>query len=123
VYLMMAAAGLSLAALFAAAGLVVAWRRFRRVGFALVAILAIVASVVPVPLFAWTSEPMTWPWAYLVQDPFWWLRFHPRPEWYGLAIQAILALVAAGAIAIQLSIWGIRPRPAGGRLSAGGSPP
>jgi hypothetical protein len=76
-------------------------------------VLAVVAGVLPALLFNWASESVTLPWAYVVGDMFWWLRFHPRPEWYGLAIQAILALVAVGAGALQLSIWGIwrRRRP------------
>jgi hypothetical protein len=113
VYLTMAGIGASIAALFAAAGVLVWSRWFRRHGgFLLVAGLATIASVLPYVLFKWTSEPETWPWAFLVQDWIGWLRFAPRPRSDGLLIQAVLAVVVLAAVAGQFVEWS-RREPAG----------
>ena len=103
VYVTMAGIGISIAALFAAAGLVFAWPSFRqRGGLLVVAALATIAGVLPYVLFKWTSEPETWPWAFLVDDWISWLRFAPRPRRDGLVIQAALAAITFAAIAAHV---------------------
>ncbi len=108
-YLTIAGVGASIAALFAATGLAIASRWFcRHGGFLVIAALAVLASALPYVLFKWTTQPESWPWAYLVQDWIGWLRFEPRPRSYGIAIQLALALVAVASVGAQVSLWWLR---------------
>ncbi len=117
-YLTIAGIGLTLAALFGAIALTLAWPAFAsRGGLLLTAALAVVASVLPYVLFKWTTEPETWPWAHLVQDAIGWLRFDGRPRSDGLAIQFALAIVAVGSVALHFALRGKRQTPC---LRAGG---
>src|SRR6266540_3443676 len=94
-YLTIAGVGASIAALFAATGLAIASRWFcRHGGFLVIAALAGRASALPYVLFKWTTQPDSWPLAYLVQDWLGWLRFEPRTRSYGIAIQLAPGLVA-----------------------------
>jgi hypothetical protein len=128
VYLTVAATGVAIAAVFAAAALLIAWPSFRRYGgFFLLAAAAVAASVLPYLLFKWTTEPETWPWAYLVQNrsgwqvPNWlgWRDFAPRSRSIGIRIQIGLAIVVAVAVAAQLLYWWNPSR--GRRAGAGGA--
>jgi hypothetical protein len=105
-YFTVAATGVAIAAMFAAAGLLIAWPRFRRYGgFFLLAAAAAAASVLPYLLFHWDHVPKTWPWAYFIQNLIGWLRFAPRPRSTGITIQIGLAIVVAVAVAAQLLYW------------------
>jgi len=128
VYLTVAATGVAIAAMFAAAGLLIAWPGFRRYGgFFLLAVAAAAASVLPYLLFKWTTEPETWPWAYFVQNrigwqvPNWlgWMDFAPRRRLIGIRIQIGLAIVVAVAVATQLLYWWKPSR--GRRAETGGA--
>jgi hypothetical protein len=116
-YLTVAATGAALAAMFAAAGLLIAWPRFRRSGFFLLAGAAVAASALPYLLFHWDHVPKTWPWAYFVQNLIGWLHFAPRPRSTGITIQLVLAIVVAVAVGAQLLY---RWRPSRGRGAEGG---
>jgi hypothetical protein len=120
-YLTMAGLGASIAALFAATGLVIASRWFRRHGgFLVIATLAILASALPYVLLKWTTRPESWAWAYLVQGWIGWLRFEPRPRSYGIAIQITLALVAVASLGAEVSLRRLRPAGPGHRSRAPG---
>jgi hypothetical protein len=111
-YLTVAATGIAIAALFAAAGSLVIWRRLRAFGgFLVLAGAAAIASTLPYMLFKWTSQPDTWPWAFFVQDWIAWLHFAPRPRSVGIAIQIGLAVVVAASVLAQVVTWS---RPVGG---------
>jgi hypothetical protein len=116
-YLTMAAIGLALALLFAAVGLLIAWRAFQRYGFLLVAALAVVAGALPYVLFKWTSDSETWPWAFLVEDWISWLGFAPRARTYGIGIQVLLALITVASVVAHFTKPSIRPRAASLRRS------
>jgi hypothetical protein len=108
-YLTMAGLGASIAALFAAAGFVIASRWFRRHGGLLViAALAVLVGALPYVLLKWTTRPESWAWAYLVQGWIGWLRFEPRPRSYGIAIQIALAFVAIASVGTEVSLWWLR---------------
>jgi hypothetical protein len=105
-YLTMAAIGGCLATAFLTSGILLLSRRFRVYGgFAVLAAAALIASLLPYVLFKWTSEPETWPWAFLIEDSIAWLHFAPRPRADGIAIQIGLAAVTIGALAAQFAVW------------------
>jgi len=119
-YLTVAAIGVAIAAMFAATGLLVAWRGFRTYGgFVLLAAAAVAASVLPYVLFKWTSEPETWPWAFFVQDWIGWLHFAPRSRAVGITIQIGLAVIVAAAVVAQLLTW-LNPSRLRGAETGGG---
>ena len=110
-YLTVTAIGVAIAAIFAAAGLLIAWRGFRTYGgFLVLAAAAFAASVLPYELFKWTTERDSWPWAFFVQDWIAWLHLAPRSRATGIVIQVGLAAVVVGAVLAQLLTWKIPTR-------------
>jgi hypothetical protein len=117
-YLTVAATGGAIAAMFATAGLLIAWRDFWKYGgFLVVAVAAVVASVLPYLLFNYIGVPNEYyrygkwpPWAFFIQDRIAWLHFALRPRSTGIKIQIGLAVVAAVAVAAQLIVL-TRARP------------
>ena len=97
-YLTVAATGLALATLLAAIGLLIARPSFRGHGLLIVAAAAAAASVLPFLLFKWTSTPDTWPWVYFMREWISLLGFAPRPRAVGIALQVVLAAIAASAL-------------------------
>jgi hypothetical protein len=119
VYLTTAGIGMALAALFAAIGLALVSRRFRRHGgFLAIAGLAVVASLLPALLFKWSGSQDTWPWPSFVEEGIGWLRFDRLPRAYGFAIQIGLAVVALTAAVAQVRTWRDRPGAETGAASA-----
>ena len=121
-YLTVAGTGLAVAAMFAAAGLLIVSRRFRRYGgFVVLAAAAGAASLLPYVLFKWTTRPETWPWAFFMQDWIAWLRFAPRSRSVGIVIQIVLAVVVMAAVAAQWSTWWRLRRPPSANTAGGRS--
>jgi hypothetical protein len=110
-FLTVAAIGLSLAALFCAAGFAVVSHRFRLYGgFLVVSTAAVAASLLPQLVFRWTVARYALPWVHFAQDGFVYLGFGQRTLREGLVIQEDLAVTAVASAGAQVIFWRHRRR-------------